>query len=124
MMRTQIVKTFLSCACILSIVSSASAGRVDVVNENKKLLKVKIKAEGDNINENLMTYSKDISAEHHSTFDVNSADLNGKSHYSIKGDTNSFTAGGKCHHLSVEKNYKVTFLNDTAGTSCVAEEIK
>jgi hypothetical protein len=34
-----------------------------------------------------MTYSKDISAEHHSTFEMNSADLNGKSHYSIKGDT-------------------------------------
>ena len=122
-MKTQIVKAALTCACLVSLVSSVQAGRVDVVNENKKLLKVKIKAEGDNMNENLMTYGKEIPAKHHSTFEVNSADLNGKSHYSIKGDTNSFTAGGKCDHLSTDKNYKVTFLNDTSGTSCVAEEI-
>lgn len=102
----------------------AVAGRIDVVNENKKALTVRIKAEGDNINENLATYIKEIPPEYYFTFMVESSDLEGKSHYSIKGDTNAFTPGGKCDHLSVDKNYKVTFLNDVAGTTCVAEEIK
>ncbi|MBL9028937.1 MAG: hypothetical protein JNK42_00485 [Caedimonas sp.] len=123
-MRTQILMVSLSFACFLAMAHPAVAGRIDVVNENKKSLTVKIKAEGDNINENLATYIKEIPTEYYFTFMVESSDLKGKSHYSIKGDTNAFTPGGKCDHLSVDKNYKVTFLNDVAGTTCVAEEIK
>lgn len=123
-MRTQISMVSLSFACFLAMAHPAVAGRIDVVNENKKSLTVKIKAEGDNINENLATYIKEIPTEYYFTFMVESSDLKGKSHYSIKGDTNAFTPGGKCDHLSVDKNYKVTFLNDVAGTTCVAEEIK
>jgi len=123
-MRTQTSKVSLSFACFLAMAHPAVAGRIDVVNENKKSLTVRIKAEGDNINENLATYIKEIPAEYYFTFMVESSDLEGKSHYSIKGDTNAFTPGGKCDHLSVDKNYKVTFLNDVAGTTCVAEEIK
>ena len=123
-MRTQISMVSLSFACFLAMAHPAVAGRIDVVNENKKSLTVKIKAEGDNINENLATYIKEIPTEYYFTFMVESSDLKGRSHYSIKGDTNAFTPGGKCDHLSVDKNYKVTFLNDVAGTTCVAEEIK
>jgi hypothetical protein len=115
-----IVLSFVS----LSLVHSALASRIDVVNENKKSLKVKIKAEGSDVQEDLATYVKEIPAEHHSTFSVEGTDLKGKSHYSIKGDTNPFTPGGQCDHLSVEKNYKVTFLNEAVGTTCVAEEVK
>jgi hypothetical protein len=123
-MRMRILTVVLSFASFLSLAHSAVAGRIDVVNENKKSLKIKIKAEGDDIKENLATYVKEIPAEHYSTFLVEATDLKGKSYYSIKGDTNAFTSGDKCDHLSVEKNYKVTFLNDAVGTTCVAEEIK
>jgi hypothetical protein len=100
------------------------ASRIEVVNENKKSLKVKIKAEGSSIQEDLATYVKEIPAEHYSTFSVEEPDLKGKSYYSIQGDTSPFTPGDKCARLSVEKNYKVTFLNDAIGTSCVAQEMK
>src|SRR5688500_15080682 len=99
------------------------AGRVDVVNENTKNLKIKIEAEGDKLAESLASYVKEIPSEHYFSFLVDEADLKGKSHYSIKGVTNAFVPGDKCQHLSVNKNYKVTFLNETIGTTCVAEEI-
>jgi hypothetical protein len=100
------------------------AGRIDVVNENKKALRIKIQAEGDTLHEMLATYVKEIPSEHYFEFRVDATDLKGKSHYSIKGDTSPLTAGDKCQHLSVEKNYKVTFLNDVTGTTCVAEEVE
>jgi hypothetical protein len=115
-----IVFSFVS----LSLVHSAMASRIEVVNENKKALKVKIKAEGSNVQEDLTTYVKEIPAENHYIFLIEGPDLKGKSHYSIKGDTNPFTPGGRCDYLSVEKDYKVTFLNEAMGTTCVAEEIK
>jgi len=107
-----------------SVTYTAMASRIEVVNENKKLLKIKVKAEGSSVQEDLATYVKEIPAEHYSTFWVEGSDLKGKSYYSIQGDTSSFTPGDKCNRLSIEKNYKVTFLNDAVGTTCVAEEIK
>ena len=112
----------LAVAGLLTFSAASQAGRIDVVNENKKALRIKIQAEGDNINETLATYVKEIPAEHYYEFRVETTDLKGKSHYSIKGDTSPLTSGDKCHHLSVEKDYKVTFLNDAAGTTCLAEE--
>ena len=113
----------LAVAGLLTFSAASQAGRIDVVNENKKALRIKIQAEGDNLNETLSTYVKDIPAEHYYDFQVEATDLKGKSHYSIKGDTSPLTSGDKCQHLSVEKNYKVTFLNDMAGTTCIAEEV-
>lgn len=123
-MRTTIIATFLTLASLSVADYAIAESQVEVVNENKKELKVKIKAEGDNFNEKLEAYVKKISGERESTFVVTSADLAGKSYYSIEGDTNPFTAGDKCKHLSVSKDYRVTFLNDTVGTTCVAQEIK
>ena len=101
----------------------ALAGRVDVINENKKALKIRVEAEGNKVTEELASYTKEIPAENFFTFLVDASDLKGKSHYSIKGDTTAFTPGDKCQHLSIDKNYKVTFLNDAVGTSCIAEEL-
>ncbi|MGN6671227.1 MAG: hypothetical protein ACTHJ4_06800 [Candidatus Nucleicultricaceae bacterium] len=100
----------------------ADAGTVQVINENKKSLKVRIKAEGNVLNEDLASYVEIIPAEHYYTFTVTPENLKGKTHYSIKGDTNPFTVGDKCDHLSVDANYRVTFINDVAGTTCVAEK--
>jgi hypothetical protein len=51
--------------------------------------------------------------------------LKGKSLYSIKGYNSPFTPGGKCDHLSVEKNYKVIFNGgDALRIRCMAEEIQ
>ena len=108
---------------MLVLCQDVFAGRIDVVNENKKSLDIRICPEGDSLTENLPIHYKKIPAEYHFTFVINRSDLAGKSHYAIKGDTNPFTPGDKCQHLSVDKNYRVTFLNDTAGTTCVAEEI-
>ena len=111
---------------LITVVSTIPviAGRVDVVNENKKVLKVRIEAEGDKLKETLANYIKEIPSEYYFSFLVDVIDLKGKSHYSIKGDTSPFALGDKCEHLSVDKNYKVTFLNDAVGTTCIAEEIK
>jgi hypothetical protein len=104
---------------LITSMSFACASTIKVVNENKKPLTVKIEAEGDS-----NAYSKqEISAEQNSTFKVEKSQLNGKSHFSIKGDTSVITPGGKCENLSVEKNYKVTFQDDKMGTTCIAEEI-
>lgn len=99
------------------------AGTIQVINENKKNLKIRIKAEGDIANEDLASYIQIIPAEQYFSFIVTAGDLKGKTHYSIKGDTNPFTVGDKCTHLSVLDNYRVTFINDVAGTTCVAEKI-
>jgi len=100
------------------------ADRVQVINENKKALGVKIQAEGDTLNENLAEFNLIIPAEYYYEFFVTKSDLKGKNLYSIKGDTSPLTAGGSCKNLSVDKKYKVVFKNDTVGTSCVATEIK
>ena len=114
----------LSVMCALAISQSSFAGRVDVVNENKKALVIKIQADGNSLDESLATYVKKIPAQHYYTFNVDPSDLKSKTYYSIKGDTNKFTIGGKCDRLSVTKNYTVTFLNDATGTTCMAEEVK
>lgn len=101
----------------------AEAGIVKVVNENKKNLKIRIKAEGDQLRENLASYVEIIPAEYNYTFTVKPENLKGKTHFSIKGDTNPFTMGDKCEHLSADANYSVTFINDITGTTCVAEKI-
>jgi hypothetical protein len=114
-------KTLLISAFSSLILSSVSyAGKIDVVNENHKALDIKIEAEGDS----KAVSKQQVSADHKSSFEVTSAQLNGKSYFSIKGDTSAFTPGGKCDHLSVDKDYKVTFLNDKMGTSCISEEIE
>lgn len=98
----------------------AYAGHLQVTNENKKVLDIKIEAEGDR----KAVLKKQIPADHQSSFEVTQGQLKGSSYYSIKGDLHTFTPGGKCDHLSVEKDYKVTFTDDTRGTTCVAEEVK
>jgi hypothetical protein len=107
----------------VSTLPTLYAGTIQVVNENKKNLKIRIKAEGNIMNESLISYVQIIPAEQFSSFIVTAGDLDGKTHYSIKGDTNPFTVGDKCNHLSVLDNYRVTFINDVAGTTCVAEKI-
>ncbi|MBW8309757.1 MAG: hypothetical protein K0M45_09040 [Candidatus Paracaedibacteraceae bacterium] len=96
------------------------ASTLHVTNHNKKPVKVKIVAKEDS----KAVTKMEIPAEQQSTFTVDTEHLNGKSVYSIKGDTNPFTPGGKCNDLNIEKDYKVTFKDDKAGTSCVAELIK
>jgi hypothetical protein len=115
---------FLFFTSFISLVHSAAAGRIEVVNENKKPLKIKIRAEGNNFEKNMTTYIQEIPGEYYFSFWVVASELKGKSHYSIKGYANAFTPGGKCDHLSVEKNYKITFLNDALETTCIAEEIQ
>lgn len=107
---------------ILAFVASTSltyASTLNVTNENKKPIHIKIVAEGDSS----AVTKLEISAERVSSFQVSSEQLNGKKYFSIKGDTSSFTPGGKCEHLNVEKNYAVTFQDDKMGTTCIAEEV-
>lgn len=120
-MSKKILKSFLSLYSVFCFFP-AIAGDVKVINENKKYLRIRIQADGDPVSENLTTYLKDIPEACTVTFKVTADDLKGKTHFSIKGDTSAFTPGGKCNNLSVDKSYKITFLNDTAGTSCIAEE--
>ncbi len=70
----------------LALAGLAHAGNIEVSNENKKELKVKIEAEGDSKS----NFIQHISADEKSSFTIASDQLNGKSHFSIKGDTSAF----------------------------------
>ncbi|ARN85077.1 hypothetical protein [Candidatus Nucleicultrix amoebiphila] len=124
MMTLKLIRNISFIFLALSLVSQATAGTVNVINENKKNLKIRIKAEGDVISENLASYVQIIPGEYLYSFKVDAGNLKGKTLYSIKGDTNPFTMGDTCEHLSVYEDYRVTFINDTAGTTCVADKIK
>jgi hypothetical protein len=100
----------------------ALAGKIQIVNENQQELKVKIVAEGDSWEEDLAKYVQHIPASYHSVFTVKSSDLKGKSHFSIKGETYPF-AEDKCRYLSVDRNYKVTFISGHNETKCVYEVV-
>jgi hypothetical protein len=103
----------------------AMASRVEVVNNTENPIKVQIKAEGSDLAGNVIAYDQEIPGECYFSFWVIESKLKGKSLYSIKGYNSAFLPGGKCDHLSVEKNYKVIFNgNDTLGVRCVAEEIQ
>jgi hypothetical protein len=111
--------------CTLSLslmnVSSAYAGTVKVINENKKELELNIKAQGA-MTENLASYIQKVPAENQYSFTVNREQLKGKSTYLITGKTN-LLLGDSCKNLSVDKDYQLTFTNDTLGTTCIAQEI-
>ncbi len=85
---------------------------------------MKVKGEGDDTTETLTTHVKEIPADISSRLTINKKDINNKTFYSIKGETGSFAPSGRCEYLNVDKNYKVTFLNDAIGTTCIAEETK
>jgi hypothetical protein len=114
-----IIKTLMPAAMLAACLTETYAVHLEIVNENKKELKVKIEPEG----ASRAAFIQQIPAEHYSSLDLELGQFKGKSYYSIKGDTSAFTSGGKCEHLSVEKDYKVTFQNDKVGTTCIAEEI-
>jgi hypothetical protein len=102
-------------------VYSANAGTVKVINENKKDLELNIKAQGA-MTEKLSSYIQNIPAESQYSFTVQPENLKGKSTYLITGKTNPFL-GDSCKNLSVDKDYQLTFTNDTLGTTCIAQEI-
>lgn len=123
-MKNTFFRLYISTVLLVMLVHPSIASRIDIVNENKKALKVKIKGDGDDTKETLTVHIKEIPAEQASTLTISKQDVNNKTYYSIKGDTSNFTPAGRCDYLNVDKNYKVTFLNDTAGTTCIAEEVK
>lgn len=93
------------------------AGTVQVVNENKKPLKLKITPEGTDARQE---YIIDLAADQYTSFEITSDQLGGKNYYTINGSTSIFS--GTCKNLSIDKNYKVTFQNDQVGTTCLADE--
>src|SRR5438132_3895578 len=94
---TMIKKTLLNFAILsLALCNLCHAGKIEVVNKNKKPLKVKIEAEGDKMKETLSSHIQEIPAKESFVFDVEADHLGGKTSYSIKGDTNPFTPGDSC----------------------------
>src|SRR5690606_4554843 len=98
---------------------TSQAGEINVLNENNKELSIKIEAVGDSA----AFFKQEIPADKISSFIINASQLNGKSHFTIKGDTNPFTPGDKCQNLSVNKDYNLTFTDEKMGTTCIAEEV-
>jgi hypothetical protein len=111
-------KVILPLVAYAACLAATHAVHLQIVNENKKEIKVKIEPEGDSS----AAFEQRIPADYNSSLNLDRSQFRGKSYFSIKGDTSAFTPGGKCEHLSVEKDYKVTFQDDKVGTSCVAEE--
>jgi hypothetical protein len=94
------------------------AGTIQIVNENKKPLKLKISPEGSDTSEE---YLIDLAGDHYTSVEVTAEQLGGKNYYRINGSTSLF--GGTCKNLSIRKNYRITFQNDAIGTTCLAEEM-
>lgn len=115
---------FIATILVPLVPFSLKAGRLQIVNENKKELTVEVRASGDPMTERLAKRTLDIPPEHYYEFYVSPSHLKGKSLFSIEGSTNPLTPGGSCKNMSVHKNYEVTFKNDTLGTTCVATELK
>jgi hypothetical protein len=106
---------------ILFIATSfnCSAAIIKVNNENKKAITLKLIPEGAPRD---FVYEKEIPAENFFQFEVTAADLGGKSVFSLRGKTTPVT-WSTCEHLSVDKNYTITFTNDLIGTTCVATDV-
>ena len=113
------LKKYLSVTAVLALSSLSYAGQIDVVNETKKEIQVKIQAKEDKAH-----FVQSVSADPLSSFKVEALRLNGKTDYSIVGHISPFTPLSPCKDLSVEKNYKVTFQSNHLGTTCTAEEEK
>jgi hypothetical protein len=111
------LKKYLSVTAVLALSSLSYAGQINVVNETKKEIQIKIQAKGDKAH-----FVQSISADPFSSFTVDTPRLNGKTDYSLKGHISPFTPLSQCKDLSVEKTYKVTFHHNHAGTTCTAEE--
>jgi hypothetical protein len=110
---------YVNVTAVLALSSLSYAGQMNVVNETKKEIQVKIQAKGDKAH-----FVQSIPADPLSSFTVETPRLNGKTGYSLKGHISPFTPLSQCKDLSVEKNYKVTFHHNHAGTTCMAEEEK
>ncbi len=117
MKKQSLLFSLLLCGMLVNV---TQASHIEVINKNKKPVKVKIQTEGGTKAE--VSYPMEIPAEEHSTLTVEEKDLKGKTRYAIEGQTSLFTSGDKCHGLSVDKNYVVTISDDTLGTTCSAEE--
>ena len=113
------LKKYVSVTAVLALSSLSYAGQINVVNETKKEIQIKIQAKGDKAH-----FVQSISADPLSSFTVGTPRLNGKTGYSLKGHISPFTPLSQCKDLSVEKNYKVTFHHNHAGTTCTADEEK
>jgi hypothetical protein len=101
-----------------------TAGELRVVNENDKELKMKLVPEGAAI-ESVHKSTYTIKPKSYIVLKVQPEHIDNKAYFSIKGDTNWAGVGNDtCEHISVHKNYRVTFQNNTIGTTCLAEEIQ
>lgn len=100
------------------------AGELRVVNENKKELQIKLVPEGAAM-ESVHKSTYKIKPESYIVLKVQPKNIDNKAYFSIQGDTNWAGVGNDtCEHISVHKNYRVTFQNNTIGTTCLAEEIQ
>jgi hypothetical protein len=115
----------ISMAAVMGMVITfpLTAGELRVTNENKKVLNIKLIPEGA-ATESVHKSNYKIKPESYISLKVEPKHINSKEYFSIKGDTNWAGVGNDtCEKLSVHKNYRVTFQNNTIGTTCVAEEI-
>jgi hypothetical protein len=106
-----------------TLIFPLSAGELRVVNENKKVLNIKLIPEGA-LTEAKPKATYKIQPESYIVMRVNKNNIGNKEYFKIKGETNWAGIGNDtCDRLSIHKNYRVTFQNNTIGTTCVAEEI-
>ena len=111
-------------ALIALLETEAYAGRLNIINKNKKDLQIVIQPEETTSNGKRIEYIRIIPAQHQITFDVTEEELEGKTTFNIKGKVNKFTPGSTCDHLSSEENYRINFTDDLVGTTCKAEKMK
>lgn len=98
----------------------AEAAKVKISNENRKSITIKITPEGSIMERPI--YKQNLPAERYFEFNVSASDIGGREYFSIEGDTNPLM-GDTCKHLSINKNYNVTFQDDAVGTTCLAQEM-
>ncbi len=106
--------------------TTAEAANVKIINNSNLNLRVDAISDPGDISYCKSCYDKraDICGKQSSTILVPADAFGGCGSFSIVDMRSGFLGSGKCKHLSVLKNYEVTFFETTLGTCCEAKEIQ
>jgi len=104
--------------------NTAEAANVKIINNSNLNLRVDAISDPGDISYCKSCYDKraDICGKQFSTILVPANSFGGCGYFSIADMRSGFLGSGKCKHLSVLKNYEVTFFETTLGTYCEARE--
>lgn len=103
----------------------ADAGRVKIINKSDLNLRIDAVSDPAEISYCKSCFDKQCReyGKHSAEIIIPATAFGSCGYFSIVDMRSGFLGSGKCEHLSVLKNYEVTFFETTFGTSCTVQEI-